>query len=53
MFPMNRRPVAVVVEYDGKNGERSIKEFPDMYKGRRFYTAKDKEGKNPNVRVLK
>lgn len=48
MFPADRLPVTVPVEYDSR-GQRTTKQFPDAYQARRFYTAKDKAGANPKV----
>lgn len=49
MFPMDRKPTPVTVEYDGRNGTRVRREFPDAYSARRFYTAKSRAGANPRV----
>lgn len=49
MFPMDRKPTPVTVEYDGRNGTRVRREFPDAYSARRFYTAKSRAGTNPRV----
>ena len=48
MFPMDRKPIKVVIEYDAK-GERVTKEFKDAYTSRRFYVTKDREGKHPKI----
>lgn len=49
---MSRMPmqgkVKVSVTYDCR-GKRATKTFDDSYAARRFYAAKLKEGKNPNV----
>ena len=39
----------VVVEYDGRKGQRVQKAFTNAYVSRRFYTAKHKAGKHPKV----
>jgi hypothetical protein len=39
----------VAIEYDS-NGKRVSKEFADAYAARRFYAAKDKQGKHPQVK---
>lgn len=47
---ISNRTAAVKVEYDyGTKGERRIKEFEDAHEGKKFFTAKDKAGKNPKV----
>lgn len=47
---ISNRTAAVKVEYDyGTKGERRTKEFEDAHEGKRFFTAKDKAGKNPKV----
>lgn len=48
MFPMNRKPVAIGVEYTSK-GKRVVKRFDDAYKAKWFYTAKFHIGANPKV----
>ena len=48
MFPMDRQPIKVVIEYDAK-GERVTREFKDACASRRFYVAKDREGKHPKI----
>lgn len=50
MFPMNRRVLAnpIKVEYDSR-GRRTVKELPNAFKARSFYTAKFKLGKNPRI----
>jgi hypothetical protein len=48
MFPMDHRPVPVVVEYDCR-GQRARKHFADAYQARHFYVAKAKAGKRPQV----
>jgi hypothetical protein len=45
--PTGELPV-VVIEYD-KYGKRVQKHFEDAYEARRFYLAKHKAGKRPNV----
>jgi hypothetical protein len=48
MFPMDRKPVVVTVEYTAR-GARVRKTFPTAYEARRFYTAKSKAGAAPRV----
>jgi hypothetical protein len=48
MFPMNRKPLPVTVEYD-KRGKRVSRTFADAYAARRFFSAKAKAGKRPRV----
>lgn len=48
MFPMNRKPVAVNVEYSNR-GRRIVKCFDDAHRARRFYAAKDRAGAFPRV----
>lgn len=48
MFPVNRKPVPVAVEYDA-DGNRVRKVFQDPYAARRFYAAKLKVQANPRV----
>jgi hypothetical protein len=48
MFPMNRKPMPVTVEYTSR-GKRVTKSFPDAYLAKRFYVAKCKAGANPKV----
>jgi hypothetical protein len=43
------KPEAVAVEYDCR-GKRVCKTFTDHFEARRFYSAKDKAGKNPKVK---
>jgi hypothetical protein len=50
MFPMDRKPTAIVVEYDGR-GVRVRRTFPDAITARRFYSAKVKAGARPRVLV--
>lgn len=38
----------VTIEYDSRGG-RALRSFRDPYAARRFYTAKDKEGKHPKI----
>jgi hypothetical protein len=45
---LNPAPAAVDVEIDTPKG-RTTKHFEDAYQARRYYTAKDKAGKNPKV----
>jgi len=40
MFPMDRNPVGVTIEYDSQ-GKRVRKVFTCAFAARRFYTAKD------------
>ena len=42
------KPEAIAIEYDSR-GQRVCKQFTDHWEARRFYTAKDKAGKNPKV----
>ena len=39
---------SVAVEYDCR-GKRMMKRFDDIFEARRFYAAKDKDGKRPKV----
>ena len=48
MFPMDRSPQKVTIEYDSR-GTRVTKEFRDAYASRRFYTAMHKAERNPKV----
>jgi hypothetical protein len=48
MFPMDRKPIPVAVEYTSR-GKRVTKTFPDAYAAKRFYTAKHRAGANPRV----
>ncbi len=48
MFPMDRKPVSVTVEYDCQ-GSRKQKLFTDAYAARRFYSVKLKQHKSPKV----
>ena len=48
MFPMDRKPFPVSVEYL-KGGKRVVKHFPDAYLARRFYGVKLKDGADPKV----
>jgi hypothetical protein len=52
MFPMDRRPLPVTVEYDSR-GQRVRKTFPNEYAARRFYIAKDKAGLHPAIAQAK
>ena len=49
MTAISDRIPEVSVEYDIPGGRR-LRHFEDAYEARRFYMAKDKEGKNPAVR---
>ena len=49
MAALSTRLPPVTVEYDDRSGRRVTKTFADAHKGKRFYTAKDKEGRNPTV----
>lgn len=51
MFPMDRKPVPVAVEYD-RAGVRVRKTFADPFAARRFYSAKLRNGKRPRVVAL-
>lgn len=48
MFPMNRQPLTVTVEYDAK-GQRVSKTFPDMYAARRWFTKMYIQQRNPSI----
>jgi len=48
--PISCRMPAVIVEYDLPDGKRKQKRFEDAFEARRFWIAKDKNGKNPKVR---
>jgi hypothetical protein len=48
MFPMDRKPQAVCVEYDVR-GERVRRTFSNEYAARRFWILKDRAGKRPAV----
>jgi hypothetical protein len=48
MFPMNRKPVPVCVQYTLR-GQRVLKRFEDAYTARRFYAAKSRAGADPKV----
>ena len=48
MTAISTRMPEVQVEYDCR-GVRKSKVFKDPYEARRFYTYKDKMGKNPKV----
>ncbi len=48
MFPVNRQPIAVYVEYTA-HGKRVSKLFPNAAKAKSFYVAKDKAGASPKV----
>lgn len=41
---------AIVVAYDGRNGDREFKKFMDVFQAKRFYAAKFKSGKNPTIK---
>jgi len=47
--PISNRSPSVIVEYDCR-GRRKQKRFSDAYAARRFWIAKDRDGKNPQVR---
>jgi hypothetical protein len=49
MSAISNRLPPIDVEYDAA-GVRRVKHFEDAYEARRFFMAKDKEGKNPAVR---
>ncbi len=49
MFPADRKPTPISVEYDCRNG-RSCKSFACAFEARRFYVSKSKAGKHPVVR---
>jgi hypothetical protein len=50
MQPISTHLPSVTIEYDcGAKSDRRTKLFKDPYKAKRFYTAKDKAGKNPKV----
>ena len=48
MFPVDRKPMPVSVEYDYRGGRR-LKTFADPYSARRFYVTMSKMDKNPKV----
>jgi len=48
MFPMDRKPVVVAVEYESR-GKRVTKQFRSYHESKRFYVQKSNEGKNPKV----
>lgn len=47
--PISTRQPRVTVEYDCR-GERKTKTFDDAFEARRFWIAKDRDGKNPRVK---
>ena len=47
--PISCRMPAVIIEYDCR-GKRKQKRFEDAFEARRFWVAKDRDGKNPKVR---
>jgi hypothetical protein len=49
MTAISNRSPRVVVEYDAR-GQRKQKTFDDAYAARRFYIAKLKQGKHPQVK---
>lgn len=51
MFPMDRKPVPVAVEYTSR-GQRVVKTFATAYLARRFYVAKFRAGANPSVKAV-
>lgn len=51
MLPMNRKSLAVAVEYDGPAGARVTRQFPSAPAARRFFTAKAAAGAAPRVVV--
>jgi hypothetical protein len=51
MFPMDRKPTPVAVEYTA-HGKRVMKDFPDEYAARRLYMAKAKASADPKVRRI-
>ena len=48
MFPMDRKPTPVTVEFDCR-GQRVQRRFADAYQARRFYVAKARANKRPKV----
>src|SRR3712207_2098053 len=48
MFPMDRQPTPVTVEYTSR-GKRVRRTFPDAHAAKRFYAAKHRAGKDPKV----
>ena len=49
MFPMDRTPLPIVIEYTSR-GKRGRKRFEDSARSARaFYVAKDKAGAEPRV----
>lgn len=51
MFPMDRKPVRIAVEYTAR-GKRVLKEFDDPYKARAFFAQKLKSGNDPKVKKV-
>lgn len=49
MFPANRLPVQVTVEYTKQGGERVIKVFDTAGAARKFYTEQQANGNEPTV----
>ena len=48
--PITPPPPGVTVEYDfGRQRQRRKKTFKDPHKGKQFFTAKEKAGRNPKV----
>jgi hypothetical protein len=48
MFPMDRKPTPLMVEYSVR-GRRVLRWFPDAFAARRFYKMKVKAGAAPRV----
>lgn len=51
MLPMNRKSLAIAVEYDGPAGTRVTRLFPSAPAARRFFAAKAAAGAAPRVVV--
>lgn len=48
VFPMNRKPIAVTVEFT-RNGKRVSKWFETATKARKFYVAASLQGQEPSI----
>lgn len=49
MFPMDRKPIPVAIEYDGARGKRLVKRFGCSRRGRSFYVRMEMAGKRPRL----
>lgn len=49
---ISTRTAQVKIEYTDAKGNRVTKDFPNAYKARSFYAAKDKAGASPKVLKL-